>query len=70
MTSKERKQVRYVRRKAEREARRTERIAPYDNYDRITDPDNLYQAFKSSQKGVSWKESIQRYEASALRNIS
>jgi hypothetical protein len=48
----------------------TERIALYDNYDRITDPDNLYQAFKSSKKGISWKESVQRYEASVLRNIT
>jgi retron-type reverse transcriptase len=41
-----------------------------DDFSLIADPDNLYKAFKKSKKGVSWKESVQRYEMNLLRNIS
>jgi hypothetical protein len=42
----------------------------YDDFNQIIDTDNLYAAFNRSKLGVSWKESVQRYEANALRNIA
>jgi hypothetical protein len=69
MTSKERHEVRYQRRKAKREAERQQKISQYDDFERVIDIDNLYQSLKESARGVSWKESVQRYEANALRNI-
>jgi hypothetical protein len=68
MNSRERREARYQRRKARREAARAERIGVYDDFNRVADVDNLYQAFKDSMKGVAWKESVQRYEANALKN--
>lgn len=70
MTSEERSQARYEHRNAEREKRRSEHTAEYDSFDRVADADALYAAFKSSKKGVSWKESVQRYEANELKNIA
>jgi hypothetical protein len=42
----------------------------YDDFNQLIDTDNLYTAFLRSKRGVSWKESVQRYEANALRNIA
>jgi hypothetical protein len=70
MTSQERHELRYQRRKAEREKSKQERLGHYDDFDRIADIDNLYRAFLGSKKGVSWKESVQRYEANALKNVT
>jgi hypothetical protein len=41
-----------------------------DDFSRITDPDNLARAFRACRRGVDWKESVQRYDAELLRNIS
>jgi retron-type reverse transcriptase len=70
MTSTERHQARYERRKAQRDAKRTAKLKPYDDFSRVTDVDNLYAAFKRSMRGVAWKESVQRFEANAMRNIA
>jgi hypothetical protein len=70
MTSVERKEVRFKRRSEKRNKRRTESLKPYDDFSLLENPDNLYYAFKSARKGVTWKESVQRYEASLLRNIN
>jgi hypothetical protein len=69
MNSHERRQIRYKRRVEKREAKRQEKVSQYDNYENVADPDNLYIAFKKSRRGVSWKESIQRYEMNIFRNI-
>jgi hypothetical protein len=69
MTSVERHEARYQRRKADRAAKRQQKLSHYDDFSHIVDIDNLYSAFKESARGVAWKESIQRYEANALRNI-
>ena len=69
MTSQERHEARYQRRKAERALKRNNKLAQYDNFEVVADIDNLYQAFKESRRGVAWKESVQRYEANALKNI-
>jgi hypothetical protein len=70
MTSTERRHGRYERRMAQREKLRRERIAEYDDFSRITNPDNLHEAFKKARRGVGWKESVQRFEASWLSNIN
>ena len=69
MTIEERKEARYQRRKAERAEKRTNKLSQYDDFGCVTDFDNLYNAFRVSMRGVSWKESVQRYEANALRNV-
>jgi hypothetical protein len=66
MTSTERRQIRYKRRME----KRRNCIAQYDDFSQIVDPDNLYRAFKKARRGVGWKESVQRFEASWLRNIN
>jgi len=70
MTSKERKQGRYERRNARREAKRNAALAAYDDFNNIADADNLFKSFLRSRRGVSWKESVQRYEAYILLNIA
>jgi hypothetical protein len=69
MTSEERREARYKRRKAERAQKRQQKLAQFDSFERIADIDNLYASFLESKSGVDWKESVQRYEANALRNI-
>jgi len=70
MTSVERREARFIRRKQKRESRRDKFLAGYDDFSLVTDPNNLYQAFMKSKKGVGWKTSIQRYEMNILRNIA
>nr|AGS53511.1 hypothetical protein [uncultured bacterium contig00055] len=69
MTSAERREVRYQRRVARREAKKEQKLSPHDDFALVTDIDNLYQSYRDCLKGVSWKESVQRYEADVLRNI-
>lgn len=69
MTSVERRQGRYERRKAERDAKRMEKIGHCDSFDRVTDIDNLNLAFQQAKKNVHWKESVQRYEMNRISNI-
>jgi hypothetical protein len=69
MNSDERRRLRYERRQAKRTRKKKEKSSPYDDYSPMTDADKLYQAYKLCRRGVSWKESTQRYEASAMRNI-
>jgi len=69
MTSEERKEARYRRRKSEREEKRREKLDRHDDFSLITDSDNLHKAFRMSKRGVSWKESTQRYEMNLLTNL-
>ena len=69
LTSAERRQGRYERRKAEREAKRKMKIGGFDNFDRVADLDNLNLSFKQAKKIVHWKESVQRYEMNRIANI-
>jgi hypothetical protein len=68
--STDRRQARYERRMMRRMERRRKHTAEYDDFSRITDPDNLHKAFQKARLGVGWKESVQRYEASWLANIN
>lgn len=70
MTSKDRHEVRYQRRKQKRQEKLRINIGQYDNFDNIRDANNLINAYYKSKKGVDWKESIQRYERNLLKNVS
>lgn len=67
MNSKERKDKRYERRKAKREARRREFNAPYDDYDKCFDFEQIYNAFRECRKGVNWKRSTKVYSINHLK---
>jgi len=69
LTSAERRECRYERRKAMREAKRKIKIGRFDDFDRVTDLDNLNLAYKQAKKTVHWKESVQRYEMNRIANI-
>ena len=70
MNSKERHEARYQRRKAAREEKRRARLGKYDDFNNLLDANNLIGAFERSQKGVSWKSSVQRYEMNLLQQTN
>jgi hypothetical protein len=70
MTSTERKEVRYQRRIKARQLERERFYSKYDNFSLVADADHLYVAYRKACLGVSWKESVQRYSAHWLINIS
>ena len=65
MNSIERKEARYQRRKAARAAKKAERLADADNFEKVFSYENLYWAYRCCRRGVSWKSSVQRYIATA-----
>lgn len=69
MTSEERREIRYSRRKERREKKRTQRIDDCDSFEKVFTFDHLYRAYRESRKGVAWKASTQRYISDALLNI-
>ena len=68
MTSAERREARYQRRKAKRDAHRAARIGKYDDFDRCTSISALLEANWAARKGVLWKGSVARYNVKAFRN--
>lgn len=68
MTSAERHEARYQRRKAHRAAHRESRIGRYDDYDRASSVSALIEANWASRKGVLWKGSVARYNVKFFRN--
>jgi hypothetical protein len=70
MNSSERREARYRRRREKRRATLRASIGRYDNFDLLTDPENLYRAYRRAKLGVSWKESVQRYASLWLLNIN
>ena len=70
MTSLERRrEKRYQRRKALRDAKKRRLYAENDRYENIISYRSLYNANRQSIKSVSWKASVQRYQMNLLRNI-
>lgn len=61
MTSKERHEARYQRRKAAREAKKEAFTRPYNDFDNVFTYDNLYTSYRLCSHGVKWKASIQRF---------
>ena len=68
MTSSERHERRYQRRRAAREARRQKFSAPYDDFNRVFTYDNLYTGYNKCTLGVRWKASIQKFMMFATRD--
>lgn len=64
MTSTERHEARYQRRRAARRARELARAAACGGYEEVFSFENLYEAGKQCCKGARWKASTQRFEAS------
>jgi len=63
MTSAERREGRYQRRKARRQERRQRRMAALGTLEDIARFDRMYQCGKDCCRGVRWKTSIQAFEA-------
>lgn len=68
MTSLERHEARYQRRKATREAKRREYISKYDDFNRLSSVSAYIGAHWASRKGVMWKASVARYDMHYFRN--
>ena len=68
MTSAERHEARYQRRKAAREAKRRKKLDYYDSFDRVTKPTALLRANWDSRKGVTFKASVARFDFHAYHN--
>lgn len=63
MTSKERHEARYQRRKAAREAKRRKRLNEFDDFDKASSFGALISAHLDARRGVMWKASVARYDA-------
>lgn len=61
MTSEERHELRYQRRKARREMKRRRQSPIADSYNSVYSFENLWNSYKHCRKGVAWKGSVQRY---------
>lgn len=68
MNSIERREARYQRRKAKRQAKRNEYAESLGNFDDVFSYMNLYESFGLCKQGVRWKASIQSYEANLCIN--
>lgn len=68
MTSAERHEARYQRRKAKRAAKCREFSRQYDDFDRISSVSALLEANWAARKGVMWKASVARYNVHAFKN--
>lgn len=62
MTSTERKQARYERRKTKRESKKMKFIKSLGTYEEVFSYSNLFNSFRYCKQGVRWKASIQSYE--------
>lgn len=69
MTSEERKEIRYQRRKAARQEKKAAKYAEADNFDSVFSYQHLYTAYKCCRRGVAWKSSVQRYITQAPLNV-
>ena len=70
MTSEERKEQRYLRRKEKREQKKKEIYAPYNDFDTVFSFRHLYLSGKRCAKGVYWKNSTQRYIGNLIPNTA
>lgn len=67
--SKERHELRYIRRKAKREEKKEEYRKLYDDYEKVFSYENLWASYKKCIKGVKWKASVQGFISEAPYNI-
>lgn len=69
MTSEERREARYQRRVAARQAAKEKRCAGADDFDTVFSYKNLYRSYRYCRLGVSWKASVQKYITQAPLNV-
>lgn len=69
MTSKERHEARYQRRRAKREARRLT-VNAACTFEQVFSFSNLYRSYRKCCLGVGWKSSTQIYRANAILNVA
>ena len=69
MTSEERREARYQRRKQKRLESKDRQRKPYDDFEKVFSYDNLFHAYRMCRKNVRWKSSTQRYIANAPLNV-
>lgn len=67
MTSTERHEARYQRRKAARERKRREYLDEYDNFERVANPAALMKAHFEARRGVLWKYSPALYNKNWMK---
>lgn len=65
MTSTERHEQRYQRRKAARAAKKRQAFASCNDFDAVFTYRHLFESYKKSKRGVNWKASTQKFTASA-----
>lgn len=70
MTSNERKQARYLRRKAKRDEKRKERNADYDNFDKVFSFEHLWKSLQKCCKNVGWKTSTQKIRNRPITSLA
>lgn len=70
MTSAERRNARYIRRKEKRDKQRQQTLEFHGSLENITDLNALIVAAKDASRGIMWKTSVQRYKMSLLRNVT
>lgn len=70
MTSIERKEIRYQRRKSKRIQKKQNFLNSLPSYSEIFTFQNLYKSFKLCKNGVMWKSSMQSYESNLLTNLA
>ena len=70
MTSEERREARYQRRKEKRKLKREKHFLLYDDEKKLTSLNNLRKSVKQCSKGVRWKSSIPRYNHNYLYYIT
>jgi len=69
-TSEERKEARYQRRKAARQAKRDALSEACGNFEEVFTFEHLYDSAKNCSKGVMWKNSVQNYMSRITTNVA
>lgn len=70
MTSKERHEARYQRRRAERERKKRERSPGAYDFDKVFTFAHMYRSAMKCYRGVSWKASVQAYKCRGGINVA
>ena len=69
MTSEERKEARFQRRKAVRAEKKAACCGQSDNFDWVFSYEHLYHSYKMCRRNVGWKASVQKYITNAPINV-
>lgn len=69
MTSEERKEARFQRRKAARAEKKTACCGQSDSFDWVFSYEHLYHSYKMCRRNVGWKASVQKYITNAPINV-